>query len=119
MAQKESDRGQSTVHSVKVIRSVDEREDYPGQTLITRDHDVIRRWAEERKADPAVVPGAPYLLRFDFPGYDADLDHVSWDDWFRIFDERDLEMIYQEHLRNGRPSNFFQFEYAEERSPER
>jgi hypothetical protein len=88
-------------------------EEYPGQSLVTKDHDVIRRWAEERGAVPATVPGTEHdgrlgVLRLDFPGYGGErLEHVSWDDWFRSFDERDLEFVYQEHLKSGQKSNFF------------
>jgi hypothetical protein len=69
--------------------SPDEHEDYPGQTLATRNHDVIRRWAEARGAIPATVPdterdGRPGVLTFDFPGYGGErLRHISWDEWFR------------------------------------
>jgi hypothetical protein len=71
----------------KWIESPDEHEDYPGQTLATRNHDVIRRWAEERQAQPATVPGTehdgrPGVLTFDFPGYGGErLQSISWDEW--------------------------------------
>jgi hypothetical protein len=103
----------STLHA-KWINSVDEHEDYPGQTLATRNHDVIRQWAAERNARPATVPGGdpkkPRVLRFDFPGYAEGLVPVDWNDWFRVFDERQLVFIYQEHLKSGRPSNFFRLD---------
>jgi hypothetical protein len=87
-------------------------EDYRGQTLVTRDHDVIRSWAEARGAVPATVEGQDAgrirVLRLDFPGYGGDrLQPVSWDDWFAAFDARDLDVVYQEHTRDGAPSNFF------------
>jgi hypothetical protein len=90
-----------------------EREEYPGQTLHTRDHDMIRKWAEERKATPSTAPGTEHgdhlgVLTFDFPGYGGDrLREVSWDEWLATFDARKLELIYQEHTKNGRQSNFF------------
>src|SRR3954471_17882503 len=88
-------------------------EDYRGQTLVTRDHDVIRAWADARGAVPATAGGRssgqrPRVLRLNFPGYGGDnLEEVSWDDWFATFDERDLDAVYQEHTSDGRPSNFF------------
>ncbi|HBY95486.1 MAG TPA: hypothetical protein DEP84_16280 [Chloroflexi bacterium] len=102
------------------IHSLDEHEDHPGQTLAARSHEVIKHWAEERDGKPATVPGTehngrPRVLRFDFPGYGGkDLKEISWDEWFKIFDERQLVFLYQEHLSNGNQSNFFMFD-----SPER
>jgi hypothetical protein len=98
------------------ITSTDEHEERPGRSLITTDHDVIQKWAEERDATPATVPGTEHdgragVLRFDFPGYGgADLQEISWDDWFKTFDERNLNFIYQEHKKDGKPSNFFRLE---------
>jgi hypothetical protein len=102
--------------SEKEIRATDEHEDREGQTLVTRDHDVIMRWAEERGAKPATVPGTehegrPGVLRFDFPGYGGEnLQHISWDEWFTSFDERKLRFKYQEHKKDGSQSNFFRLD---------
>ena len=101
------------------IRRRGEREERKGRSLITTNHDVIRRWAEERKAVPAAVPGTEHgdrlgVLRFDFPGYGGDeLRHVSWDEWFETFDARQLNFIYQEHKSDGAQSNFFRLENPE------
>ena len=43
------------------------------RSLTTTDHEIIHRWAEERGALPATVPGTECdarlcVLRFDFPG---------------------------------------------------
>lgn len=109
-----------TLKYAKWITSPDEHEDHPGQSLATKSHEVIRRWAEARGATPATVPGTehdtrPGVLRFDFPGYGGQgLRHISWDEWFRTFDERNLTFVFQEHTRDGRMSNFFLLE-----SPER
>ncbi|WP_182873816.1 MULTISPECIES: hypothetical protein [unclassified Microbispora] len=98
------------------ITSADEHEERPGRSLVTTDHEVIRRWAGDRDATPATVPGTehegrPGVLRFDFPGYGGeDLKHISWDEWFRTFEERRLDFVYQEHRKDGSPSNFFRLE---------
>lgn len=80
---------------------------------ITTDHDEIRRWAEERGAKPACVRGTgdPHdigILRLDFPGYTGEhsLQPISWDDWFKKFDERGLELLHQETTAKGQKSNF-------------
>lgn len=102
--------------SGKVVHGAAEEEDREGQTLVTRDHDVIRQWAERRRAEPATVAGTEHgdhlgVLRFDFPGYGGQsLEKVSWDEWFNTFDGRGLNFIYQEHKADGGDSNFFRLE---------
>lgn len=80
--------------------------------MATRSQEVIQRWAEDRKAQPATIAEddakRPRVLRFDFPGYGGEsLRAISWDDWFRTFDERDLVFLFQEHQQAGNQSNFF------------
>ena len=73
------------------VESPDEHANSPGPTLATRDHGVIRQWAKQRGAMPAMVPGTDSELTFDFPGYGGGaLRHVGWDEWFRTFDARNL-----------------------------
>ncbi len=97
----------------KWVAKPDDHADHDGQSLVTRNHDVIKRWAEERKAAPATVPGTEHdghvgVLRFNFPEFGGrELQEVSWDDWFKTFDERNLVFLYQERLKNGNQSNFF------------
>ncbi len=102
----------------KWIESVGEREDHEGQTLATRNPEVIKAWAEERKATPATIPDndaeEPRVLRFDFPGYDDGLKEVSWDAWLGVFERRRLVFLFQQHLKSGKQSNFFRLD-----SPER
>ena len=107
------DLSRSTQHA-KWIHSVDEHEDHPGQTLVTRNPDVIRSWAEARDAVPATTPGGdpdqPRVLRFDFPGYDRELQELSWEAWLRVFEERELVFLFQEHMKAGNQSNFFRLD---------
>jgi hypothetical protein len=116
---KGSRAGSSNSKSLKYsqeIRSVGDKPERPGRSLVTTDHDVIMQWAQQRDATPAAVPGTehdghPGVLRFDFPGYGGrELAEVSWDAWFAAFDERGLNFIYQEQTSDGRQSNFFQLE---------
>lgn len=98
------------------VTSVDEHEERPGRSLVTTDHEVIKHWAEDRGATPSTVPGSEYgdrpgRLLFDFPGYGGErLEHISWADWFRTFDKRKLNFLYQEHKKDGSQSNFFRLE---------
>lgn len=100
-----------SLQRAKWIHSPDERPDRNGQTLATRSHEVIRRWAEERNARPATVgEGEPRVLRFDFGEPTDRLRPISWDEWFDVFDRRNLVFLFQERRRDGRQSNFFRLE---------
>jgi hypothetical protein len=77
----------------------------------TRDHKIIQQWAEERGGHPAVVEGTE-ILRIDFDdpdGGDEKLRRIGWDEFFRIFDSRDLEFLYQDHTQAGKESRFNKF----------
>jgi len=86
-----------------------------GDSHTTTDHDTIRKWAEERGGRPASVAGTgggePGVLRIEFPGQGSEdsLDEISWDDFFRKFEESRLAFLYQETLKDGHPSRFFKF----------
>lgn len=81
----------------------------------TRDHNEIRKWAEARGAVPAEVKGTERdgeagILRLEFPNApnrnDSELEEISWDDFFQKFDERGLELVYQDQTAEGAKSNF-------------
>lgn len=38
---------------------------------------------------------------------DENLTEISWDEFFRIFDESAVEFLYQEETANGETSRFF------------
>lgn len=82
----------------------------------TKDHSTIKKWTEERNGKPAVVESTTKsgkgggLLRIDFPGYAEDnLKEISWEEFFQIFDENDLQFLYQEETKDGGESRFFKF----------
>jgi hypothetical protein len=68
----------------------------------TTDHEVIRRWVEERG-------GRGGLLRIDFGKPDESLDPISWDEFFETFDENNLAFLYQDRTASGRKSRFAKF----------
>lgn len=79
----------------------------------TTDHDEIRRWAEARKATPACVKGTGSkkdagMIRLDFPDYSGadSLEPISWDEWFKAFDDNKLALVYQDTTADGAKSNF-------------
>src|SRR4051795_9108391 len=68
----------------------------------TTDHEEIRRWAEERGGVPSTViateqGGEPGILRIDFPGFSGEgtLEEISWDDFFRKFEESNLAFLFE------------------------
>ena len=85
------------------------------ESKITTDHDEIRKWAEERGGRPAVVretqrKGDPGILRLAFPDApnadDDELEEISWEEFFKKFDEAGLALLHQEKTADGKNSNF-------------
>lgn len=83
-------------------------------TKTTTDHDEIRRWVEEHGGRPAIVRGTRDadgggVLRIDFPGGagEDELEPVSWDEWFEVFDRNQLAFLYQDQRSDGGDSTFF------------
>ena len=77
----------------------------------TRDHEEIRRWAEERGGKPAHVKSTGSkedigILRIDFPGFSGarSLEHISWDDWFKAFDENGIKFAFPQVRVAGQES---------------
>jgi hypothetical protein len=110
--------GSGTSDSLKYSQEITSTDDEPeraGRSLATTNHEVIRRWAEGRNAVPATVEGTEHgdhlgVLRFDFGGDSERLRRVSWDEWFKTFDDRRLNFLYQEERKDGTTSNFFRLE---------
>ena len=80
---------------------------------VLTDHDEIRRWAEERGAQPATVRSTHSddsigIIRLDFPGYSGgdSLEEIEWEEWFEKFDDNNLALVVQEKMANGQKSNF-------------
>lgn len=99
----------------KWIHSPQERADRPGQTLATRSREVIEQWAADRDGRPATVVGTehdgrPGVLRITFTDGENRLQEITWDDWFRSFDDRLLVFLYQENKADGSPSTFFRLD---------
>jgi hypothetical protein len=84
------------------------------QSKQTTDHDEIRKWVEARGGRPAAVErthseGEGGLLRIDFGEKEPELEEISWEEFFRTFDERKLAFLYQEKTKDGKESRFFKF----------
>lgn len=81
----------------------------------TTSHDTIRTWTESRGGHPAAVRGTgdsdddAGLLRIDFGTPEPSLERVTWDQFFKTFDENDLEFLYQDETADGGTSRFNKF----------
>ena len=95
----------------------------------TIDHDAIRQWAEERDGKPARVKGTGNggththgryggILRIDFGEPEASLEPISWDEFFKVFEENDLAFLYQKETADGKTSRFFKLVDRESVEPE-
>lgn len=84
----------------------------------TTSHDEIRKWVEERGGTPARVDAKGHergggILRIDFKDPDGEedeaLEHISWDEFFRTFDENELAFLHQDETSGGKESRFNKF----------
>ena len=98
---------------IPLITNENEPEAPMGCTLATRDHDVVMRWAERRRAEPATgeqtksgsattleVNDGGAGIRFNFPGA-APFRSIDWDEWFENFDRHALTFVYEEDESTG------------------
>ena len=88
--------------------------DRESPVVATRDHDLIRRWANARQAEPATgeatasgpstsmsVNDGGAGIRFNFPGAGR-FRPISWDEWFENFDRHELAFVYD---NDGQPES--------------
>lgn len=76
-------------------------------------HEEIRQWAEARGGSPARVKATggkddAGIIRIDFPGYSGEqsLEHISWDEWFEKFEEKELALVVENQPPEGDKSHF-------------
>ncbi|MDR0307875.1 MAG: hypothetical protein LBI42_13705 [Chitinispirillales bacterium] len=86
------------------------------QPRMTIDHQVIKKWVEERGGAPAGVENSKMavqeagVLRIRFPGQPSeDMEVISWDQFFTKFDQAHLAFMYEECTESGSLSTFFKF----------
>lgn len=91
----------------------------------TVDHAKIQEWVEARGGRPATVRGSggdepAGILRVDFPGYagKATLLPISWEVFFKKFEERGLAFLYQEKTSTGELSRFWKLVKRQSSTPE-
>jgi hypothetical protein len=84
------------------------------ETHTTTDHNTIRKWAEDRGGVPATVKateedGHAGILRIDFGPRDEGLQEITWEEFFKKFDESRLAFLYQDKTKDGKISRFYKF----------
>tara|TARA_R110002020_G_scaffold283271_1_gene499014 strand:+ start:473 stop:757 length:285 start_codon:yes stop_codon:yes gene_type:complete len=87
-----------------------------GKSESTMNHQKIKKWVEDRQGKPALVKGTGDtgtgggLLRINFPGgAEESLENITWDKFFKIFDENEVQFLYQDENKDGEQSRFFKF----------
>ena len=56
-----------------------------------------------------VESGEGGILRIDFGEPEEGLEKISWEDFFKVFDERKLAFLYQDKTADGKMSRFNKF----------
>jgi hypothetical protein len=77
----------------------------------TTDHQTIREWVEARGGRPARVKdrGPGGILRIDFGEPEESLEEISWDEFFKVFDDNKLAFLHQDKTHDGKTSRFSKF----------
>jgi hypothetical protein len=85
------------------------------EAQVTTDHNQIRRWVEARGGKPAAVRathrgGDAGIIRIIFPdapnANEASLEEITWDEFFKKFDEAGLAFLHQDETAGGEKSLF-------------
>ena len=91
-------------------------------TKVTIDHASIKAWAENFNGKPEILPNSEtetgaFGIRIDFPGKLDDMylstdhkpKHITWEEFFKIFDEQDLALEFEDTMRIDDPSSVYRF----------
>jgi hypothetical protein len=78
------------------------------RSRITADHDEIRTWVEDhggrpvraRVSDAPEAGGVPQIDFLHGRG-DRSLEPLAWDEWFRLFDDYGLAVLFRDEDREG------------------
>ena len=105
---------------IAVVTAEDEHRDPDARVAATRDHTLIRRWAEAHQAEPATgerTPSGPTTvdvndggagIRFNHPGVGR-FRPISWDEFFDNFDEHGLAFVYERETAGTSASSRYRF----------
>ncbi len=76
----------------------------------TINHQEIRQYVEARGGTPSVISDTG-TLQISYPGSASAgaAESVTWDQFFKAFEDNNLAMAYQEETAEGKPSNILKF----------
>lgn len=76
----------------------------------TTNHREIRQYVEARGGTPSFIT-ATGTLQIAYPGSASagGAETVTWDQFFKAFEDNNLAMMYQEETAEGKPSNILKF----------
>lgn len=85
---------------------------------VTTDTAEIKNWVESHEGTPAVIgEGSEEMVRIDFPGKEDERElskakrsrEVSWDDFFKVFEDKELAFIYYPNKDVNDPTFSYRF----------
>jgi hypothetical protein len=82
------------------------------QAKSTTDHEIIKKWVSTRGERPSRVRRTAGkgeeggLLRIDFGEPEETLEEISWEEFFEVFEDRELAFLYQDDRPRGSKSYF-------------
>ena len=103
---------------IRVVNDDSAPQEQSGEVLVTRNHELIRKWAAQRGAEPATgesTPSGPATIdvhdggagiRFNFPAA-AKFRSIGWDEWFQNFTQHDLMFVFEQDAPGQPPSTRF------------
>lgn len=90
-------------------------------TVSTINHNEIKNWAEERKGTPASLkePSAEasnLILRilFDHEKNVDQVKNISWEQFFKLFEQHQLAFVYKHENFGGKNSNAHRFVFRDD-----
>lgn len=88
-----------------------------GKQYYTKDHFIIQDWADYRYGHPARIVDSDIdsyyrgglMIHFEDDEPDINIQDISWDEFFNIFDEHNLVFLFSRQKPNGNLSYFYHF----------
>ena len=83
------------------------------QNQVTVNHMKIKEWAEKRNGKPTMLLGTPNqmhgLLYIDFGEGEFSFQEITWQYFFKVFENRGYAFLYEQNSDNSLNSKFYKF----------